>query len=215
MSSINQITPCRVKEFSAEINDNLYQEKEQDALSPPLLQMPFELLTRIGQFIAEGRDPQDMAKNIVNFGRVSVLTHLVTHDADSIFESIIWNGKKYQEITDSIIKSIEAPKHHTFYEFGFDKWRGTNDEILAEILHDSSMSLKKIKAMPAAERTRIVWEALRKDSNPLFTYLARMEKSHARKYNESGSEYFALLSELMMRKPGPFDSKAVSEELRT
>ncbi len=60
---------------------------------PGLLQLPNEILRLITQEVVAGSTPLGAAISAVELGRVSVLTHLITHDTN--FASIINNKEKF------------------------------------------------------------------------------------------------------------------------
>ena len=80
MISIKPIVPCEMS-FNAVLSNNLTQSKQPGDQAPWLLQLPKEILVKIGACVATDKDHSDIqaAENAVNFGKICVSMHIATH----------------------------------------------------------------------------------------------------------------------------------------
>ncbi|MBS0603884.1 MAG: leucine-rich repeat domain-containing protein [Verrucomicrobia bacterium] len=61
--------------------DGQYRPQDQDAPAGGLLQLPPNVIGRIGNFVATGNTPQEAAANGVRWSRVCVYTHVSSHES--------------------------------------------------------------------------------------------------------------------------------------
>jgi hypothetical protein len=106
------------------------------------------------------------------------------------------------------------------------------DTTLARILGDDSMTLEKIKAKSAPDRSLIIWRALGRNAAPLYNYLAdksmnvfveniyeRISKGLDRQTQAETDEFMRqkkhlpLLLKLIQERQGPFDGGQIFHSL--
>jgi hypothetical protein len=106
-----------------------------------------------------------------------------------------------------------------------------DDKALGSVLGDDSMTLEKMKAKSAPDRSLTVWRALGRDANPLYTHLVdetiaevtlfiKTRQDVGKVVTSSELERFSvkekrlpLLHVLIQKKQGPFDAEKIFRSL--